>query len=66
MELVNKEHVFNSIDDELEHLANKAFSIIELVEVAGIKEQSFLLIRKKLLNLGNDIKRLTSRYKVGD
>lgn len=50
--------------DEIDNIANKAFSIIELVEVSGISQQSFLLIRKKLLNLGNDIKRLSE--KVGE
>lgn len=49
---------FNTIQEEANHLGSKAFSIIELVEVAGVSEQSFEIIRKKLLNLGNDIIRL--------
>lgn len=39
-------------------LAHMAFHLIELVEAAGISGQSHALIRKKLLNLGNDILRL--------
>lgn len=63
---MDKQPVFDSIESEAEHLANRAFSIIDLVEVADISEQSFILIRKKLLNLGNDIKRLPTKHKVGD
>lgn len=58
--------IFESYEDELKHLANSAFSIIELVEVADISEQSFKIIRKRLLNLGNNILRLEGKYKVGD
>lgn len=58
---------FNSIDEECKYLASKAFHIIELVEVAGIKGASFDLIRKKLLNLGNDIIRMGEKqYGAGD
>lgn len=46
---------------DLQHLANRAFNIIELIEIAGISNPSFSIIRKKLLDLGNDIKRLDQR-----
>lgn len=62
----SKQPTFNTIEEEVEYLANKTFAVIELVEVTGVPEQSFSLIRKKLLNLGNDIKRLPQKYKVGD
>lgn len=58
---------FNSLQDECISLGNKAFSIIELVEASGISKEAFNLVRKKLLNLGNDIKRLSDKqYKDGD
>jgi len=47
-----------SLVKECNILASKTFHIIELVEVAGVEGTSFELIRKKLLNLGNDIKRM--------
>ena len=57
-----KNHVFNSLQDECNHLGSKAFSIIELVEVSNIPKASFEIIRKKLLNLGNDIIRLADKH----
>lgn len=39
-------------------MACKAFQIIELVEASGVNEKSFKIIRKRLLDLGNDIIRL--------
>jgi hypothetical protein len=58
---------FESRDEECKHLASKTFHIIELVEVAGVKGASFDLIRKKLLNLGNDIIRMGDKsYEAGD
>jgi hypothetical protein len=41
-----------------EILASKAFGIIELIEMAEINDTQFKIIRKKLLDLGNDIIRL--------
>ena len=62
-----KEPIFESAKDECKYLASKAFHIIELVEVAGVKGASFDLIRKKLLNLGNDIIRMADKsYEAGD
>lgn len=55
---------FRTFEEEINHLGNGAFSIIELVEVAGLEENQFKLIRKRLLNLGNDILRLKDKYKV--
>ncbi|WP_336786950.1 hypothetical protein [Paenibacillus sp. MMO-177] len=55
-------HNHETIQDECEYLGSKAFSIIELVEVAGVSPKNFEIIRKKLLNLGNDIKRLGDKY----
>lgn len=43
----------------LNDLANKAFSIIELVQLAVPEDEKFKIIRKKLLDLANDIKRLS-------
>ena len=54
------------LEGEVEILARKAFAIIELVEVTNISEPSFMLIRRKLLNLGNDIRRLCDVDEVGD
>jgi hypothetical protein len=42
----------------LEKLSKDAFDIIELIEVAGVEGTSFNIIRKRLLDLGNDILRL--------
>ncbi len=63
--VVNKSK-FSSLEERLKYLSNKTFSVIELIEVAGISEQSFKLIRKKLLDIGNDIKRLEDDYRVGE
>lgn len=56
--------VQGNFQDECNRLGDKAFSIIELVEVAGVPKSSFDIIRKKLLDLGNDVKRLPE--KVGE
>ncbi len=56
-------------DKELEQVATKIFSIIEFVEVSGISGASFQVIRKKLLDAGNDILRLRESIlfnKVGE
>ena len=47
-----------SMKDRLHDMACKAFQIIELVEASGVNEKSFKIIRKRLLDLGNDIIRL--------
>lgn len=62
----SKKPTFKDLSEEVQYLANKAFSLIELIEVAGVPEQSFSLIRKKILNLGNDILRLEGKYKAGE
>ena len=49
---------FQTLQDELDYLGAKAFSLIELVEVSGVKGSAFEVLRKKLLNLGNDIRRI--------
>lgn len=64
--LMSKEREFDYFEDELESLANRAFSIIEIIEVANISEPLFILARRKLLNLGNDVLRLKDKYEVGD
>lgn len=64
--LMSKEREFDCFEDELESLANRAFSIIEIIEVANISEPLFILARRKLLNLGNDVLRLKDKYEVGD
>lgn len=46
-------------DINLTELSNKAFSIIELVQLAIPDKEKFKIIRKKLLDLANDIKRLS-------
>jgi hypothetical protein len=51
-----------SFSSECNSLGSKAFAILELVEVSGVSPESFRLIRKKLLNLGNDIKRIPETY----
>lgn len=49
--------VFN-MKDKLHDMAMQAFHIIELVEASGVNDKSFKIIRKRLLDLGNDILRL--------
>lgn len=44
--------------DEKALLAKRAFDIIQLLEMTEITDKSFNVIRKKLLDLGNDILRL--------
>lgn len=56
---------FDSLEEELKYLSLKTFNILELVEVAGIKGESFNLIRRRLLNLANDILRLEDKSKEG-
>jgi len=58
----------SSVYEEIKHLSNRTFALIELVELAGISDHSFMLIRKKILNLGNDILRLEEKIgnKDGD
>lgn len=51
---------------EFNELSVRAFSIIELIEVAGLSDISFTIVRKKLLDLGNDILRLGDRVLKGD
>jgi hypothetical protein len=41
-----------------EQLSRDAFNIIELVQVACINKDGFNIIKRKLLDLGNDILRL--------
>lgn len=43
----------------LKDLYKKTFAIIEYVQLAIPDESKFKIIRKKLLDLGNDIKRLS-------
>lgn len=57
---------FKSINEECDNLGSRAFSVIELVEIAGVSPSSFEIIRKKLLNLGNDIKRVGEKYSPSD
>lgn len=45
-------------NDVYEEIAKKTFSLIELIELSGIKGQEFLILRRKILNIGNDILRL--------
>lgn len=45
-------------NNELKLLANRAFNIIEILEVSELKQTAFTVVRKKLLDLGNDILRL--------
>ena len=49
---------FETIQDECNYLSAKAFNTVGLVEVAGISGVSFEVIRGKLLDLANDIKRI--------
>jgi hypothetical protein len=49
------------MENELKNLATRTFSIIELVEMLDIPDKNFLLIRKKLLDLGNDIVRVAEK-----
>ncbi len=46
-------------EKEINILAKRVFSLIELVQLAIPEETKFKIIRKKLLDLANDIQRLS-------
>ena len=50
------------MDKDIKKLANDTFALIDLVEISGIEKQKFLLIRKKLLDLGNNILRYGEKH----
>lgn len=49
--------------NQYEKLAQQAFNIISLLEVCNISDKNFMILRKKLLDLGNDILRLGVKQK---
>jgi len=44
---------------KIDELSNRTFFIIELVQLAVNDQDKFKIIRKKLLDLANDIKRMS-------
>jgi len=57
MTLLQVETKYKNID-EYESLSKRIFSLIELIELAGVKGEEFKILRRRILNAGNDVLRL--------